>query len=354
MMNNNPMVSLLGAGKTAKPDPSRRFGDKRDITEDQTRQFSKLFEEETDKTDKGNKKEETGKGLIEGKKEEKSEKTSEKKEFVRKEKTKMESKTEELQRQLSQKIQQRFIKTNKTLNFIYNLMYKNPDTLSVSEKQALHIEKQSPDHQVGMKEFKNMLKQKGLKMSDLSLRDFANLMKTKNHSQMRGYLDKLANMKQNGLLDETEETKDVEKGKEKIAEKQAAEKSETPRTAMENLNEALKTSKTEQSKEAEEAARQTRREEVIDQILEKVEVRNIGGRTDLQLKLNPEYLGELKINFTKDENGRMTAKFETTNREVKELLNESIDELKQSLGKQGLKIHSANIKMVDEEEIVEG
>jgi len=348
--NGNTLASLMGVGGSAQTDPSRRFGEKRDLTQDQERSFSRLFEEEASKTEKGDKnakKEETGKSLIEGKKDEKEAKETEKKQFVSKEKAKMESKTDDIQQQLAEKLQKRFTETNKTLNFIYNLVYKNPDTLSLSEKQALQIE-QNPDHTVGAGEFKKMLQQKGLKMTDLNLHDFAHLMKTKNHSQMRAYLDKLSDMKQKGLLDQTEETKEVEKGKEKVAEKQVVEKGETPKANMDGFAEVIQASKAEKNKEAEEAAQKTRREEVIDQVLQKIEVRNIGNKTELQMRLNPEYLGELKINFTQDENGHLVAKFETTSREVKELLNESIDDLKGSLGKKGLKIDSAKVELVDE------
>jgi len=263
--NGNTLASLMGVGGSAQTDPSRRFGEKRDLTQDQERSFSRLFEEEASKTEKGDKnakKEETGKSLIEGKKDEKEAKETEKKQFVSKEKAKMESKTDDIQQQLAEKLQKRFTETNKTLNFIYNLVYKNPDTLSLSEKQALQIE-QNPDHTVGAGEFKKMLQQKGLKMTDLNLHDFAHLMKTKNHSQMRAYLDKLSDMKQKGLLDQTEETKEVEKGKEKVAEKQVVEKGETPKANMDGFAEVIQASKAEKNKEAEEAAQKTRREEVI-------------------------------------------------------------------------------------------
>lgn len=350
--NNNTLASLMGVGSSNQTDSSRRFGDKRDTTQDQDRQFSRLFEDETSKTeksDKGAKKEETGKSLIEGKKDEKEARETEKKQFVNKEKAKMDSKTEDIQQQLAQKLQKRFIETNKTLNFIYNVVYQNPDTMSLSEKQALQIE-QNPDHTVGAGEFKKMLEQKGLKMTDLNLHDFAHLMKTKNHSQMRAYLDKLSDMKQKGLLDQTEETKDVEKGKEKVAEKQAVEKGETPKARMDGFAEVIQAGKAEKNKEAEEAAHKTRRDEVIDQVLQKIEVRNIGNKTELQMRLNPEYLGELKIKFTHDENGHLVAKFETTSREVKDLLNESIDDLKGSLDKRGLKLDKAKVELVDEME----
>jgi flagellar hook-length control protein FliK len=77
-----------------------------------------------------------------------------------------------------------------------------------------------------------------------------------------------------------------------------------------------------------------------------MDVRNFGDKTELQLRLNPEYLGELKMNIV-HEDGKMVAKFETTSREVRELLEESFSELNEEFGKKGLKLTGSSVKLVE-------
>jgi len=317
---------------------------KRDANDQEAKQFANLLGEETEKVEDG-KKNETGKALIEGESEKPG---KEPKKLINQEKAKMEAKNRELQEKLQQQVRKKLTKMNPALNYIYNIMYKNPDTLSLSEKQAFKLVEQSGDKDVGvgLKEFSDMLKHKGLKMRDLSLRDFSKLISRKGRSQIDAYLDKVANDKRNGLLEQREEPEKLEKDKGKVDEKQVAERSEKPGARLENisqLNEALKADPT---KQTEKTARQVKREEVIDQIIKHIEVRNIGEMTDLKIRLNPEYLGELKMNIT-FEDGRMTTRFETTSREVRQLLKDSLEELKGEMRKKGLKIDRADVKLVD-------
>lgn len=335
------MATFL-AGKSQQTIPARGRGQKRDATEDQGRMFSQMLEEESSKGKKEKSKDNTEKSLIEGQKE-KTE-TQDKKEFVR-DKGKTDNKSEELQKKLQEQVQKKMTQMNPTLNYLYNLMYKNPDALSMTEKQMFQLEQHS-EYGVGMKEFNSLLKQKGLKLSMLSFNQIAKLARCKTRSQVTAFLDQMVDAKRKGELKERTEKTLVDIGKEKIAERQAVERGEAPKGRMENAAETARTQKEQQAQNAEKTQRQVKREEVIDQVIKQLEINNVGRMTELQLKLNPEYLGELKMKLT-FEDGHMTAHFETTSQEVREMLKESVDDLTSQFGKKGLKVDKTDVKLVD-------
>lgn len=100
------------------------------------------------------------------------------------------------------------------------------------------------------------------------------------------------------------------------------------------------------AKESQEAERNVKREEVIKQILQHVELRNIGNKTELTLKLNPEFLGAMKLRLLMD-GDNVTAEFNTVSPAVREAMEESREELNDALKGQGIKVARMNFKLVD-------
>lgn len=98
--------------------------------------------------------------------------------------------------------------------------------------------------------------------------------------------------------------------------------------------------------ETREAERNLKREEVIQQIIQHVELRNLGSKTELALKLNPEYLGEMKLRLL-FEDDKVTAHFDTVSPLVREAILESQDELTDALKKKGVKVGKVNVALVD-------
>lgn len=342
-MDSNTLASLLGTGSTRQTGHAQGRGKKRDATEDEGRLFSRFFEEETGKGEKGKESGKTEKALIEGKKEKDA--PEETKKHAQQEKAKMEAKAEDLQGKLQEQIRQRMTKMNPMLNYVYNLMYKNPDTLSMAEKQLLKLD-QHPEHGVGYKEFNKLLGERGIKLSSLSFNNIAKLAQCETRSQITAFLDRLVEAQRKGEMEEPFSKTLVEKGKEKMAERAAIDRGEIISSPYDNLAAFSQAVKTEQSQEAEKSAQQEKREEVIDQIIKHLEIQNFGTKTELQMRLNPEYLGELKMLITYDE-GKMTAKFETTSKEVRELLKEGMSDLTDGFNKKGLKIDHTDVKLVD-------
>lgn len=100
-------------------------------------------------------------------------------------------------------------------------------------------------------------------------------------------------------------------------------------------------------KEAGEAARQEQRRMVMDQILSNIQVRNVANQTEMQLRLNPEYLGEVKITLVHDDDGGVKAKFSTTSKVTSEVLAESKNELMEQAAGKGVRIGSMDVEYVD-------
>ena len=97
------------------------------------------------------------------------------------------------------------------------------------------------------------------------------------------------------------------------------------------------------------AADQARdRQSVIDQILQKIEVRNFNQRTELNLKLNPEYLGELRVQLVHSADGGVSANFETTSRRTRQLLKEAESELHAQAKEKGIRLGAMNFTVVDQ------
>ncbi|MFA7480317.1 MAG: flagellar hook-length control protein FliK [Vulcanimicrobiota bacterium] len=101
-------------------------------------------------------------------------------------------------------------------------------------------------------------------------------------------------------------------------------------------------------KEAGETARAEQRRAVMDQLLTKIQVRNVANQTEMQLRLNPEYLGEVKISLIHDKEGGVKATFQTTSKLTREILAENKDELMEKARSNGVRIGEMDVEFVDE------
>ncbi len=97
-------------------------------------------------------------------------------------------------------------------------------------------------------------------------------------------------------------------------------------------------------------SRSQERQSVIDQILQQIEVRNLANRTELNLKLNPEYLGELKVKLVHTDDG-VRADFETSSKQTRELLREGEEELKAQANAKGVRLRSARFRLVESQDM---
>ena len=111
--------------------------------------------------------------------------------------------------------------------------------------------------------------------------------------------------------------------------------------ALNSANKAEETHKTQRLTQTQ------KRQQVINQIVTHMEIRNFTSRDELTLRLNPEYLGELKIKINRGKDGELSAQFITDSEDTREVLQESRAELREHIEKKGMNLRSIDIEMVD-------
>lgn len=86
----------------------------------------------------------------------------------------------------------------------------------------------------------------------------------------------------------------------------------------------------------------TEQDNVLDQIVKKVELDLKSGQTEMRMQLKPENLGEVQMKVV-IEDGKLNAHFLTSTATAKEALEANVQQLKQSLQEQGVKVEKIAI-----------
>lgn len=217
--------------------------------------------------------------------------------------------------------------------FLYDMMYRNPDTLSMAEKQAMKLDEAS----------------KALKMQNAQPKENAGA--AKEAPTQAGASNKeataLAGQKFDELLGKTSKkeegkqlTTEAGQAASGAAKGEKAEKADDS-VALNSANKAEETHKTQRLTQTQ------KRQQVINQIVTHMEIRNFTSRDELTLRLNPEYLGELKIKINRGKDGELSAQFITDSEDTREVLQESRAELREHIEKKGMNLRSIDIEMVD-------
>jgi hypothetical protein len=298
MTMDNNMISRMNSQKSLsreKKSPDEAAGDNLEC-------FGKMLEERTSKLDKETK--DTANEEIYSEKKEK-EKTDEA-ERLKRMKMNLDGRTMGMK------------------DMLFSLGMKDPDSLSISQKMALGMNVEGGN--LGLEEFQNLMSSRNLNLSDLSLHDLSQLMQRSSKTQITSFLDHLVQEKS------------------RLAGEAGAPGMTTTADSRTPTNQAE--AKAAKEAEASDAQRNVKREEVIKQIIQHVELRNIGNRTELTLKLNPEYLGDMKLKlmFSGD---KVTAEFNTVSPLVREAIEESRGELMEALGKRGIKVGKVQVNLVE-------
>ncbi len=88
---------------------------------------------------------------------------------------------------------------------------------------------------------------------------------------------------------------------------------------------------------------------LLNQIVNKVELLVHSNKNEIKMKLSPEALGSLSIEITV-EKGVMTAKVFTENYQVKELIENNLNQLKINLGEKGINVSSLEVNVGQQQE----
>mgnify|MGYP005837662377 CR=1 FL=1 len=82
--------------------------------------------------------------------------------------------------------------------------------------------------------------------------------------------------------------------------------------------------------------------ELLQQVIQRVQVDLKPGQTEMRMNLKPENLGQLQMKLVL-EDGKVTAQFLTSNQNVKEALENSLSQLRQSLQEQGIRVEKLSV-----------
>jgi hypothetical protein len=229
-------------------------------------------------------------------------------------------------------------------DFVKNMQGKDPATLSMVEKGAFRVGEFAPGHNtVGSPAsgLAQMLASQGIDVSGFSPEQIKGLMSrmdTKDLGKMLSQV-KVEPGNNSSLAQDEKQLKDL---KEKLV--QASQNTPVEAQAF-NLEQLVGAGV---SKEAGEAARAEQRRQVMDQILAQIDVRNVANQTEMNLRLNPEYLGEVKITLVHDDEGGIKALFKTTSKATREVLDENGSDLIEQAKGKGVRIGSMNVELVDD------
>jgi flagellar hook-length control protein FliK len=337
--------------------PDRRQWEQRDLSHDLARNFSSVFNQELEKEDEKEVNKDGKEGKEEAEKNEQQEASNKliddnrTKEQEQKEAVKTES-VEKLQAELQEHVRERLTNLLPMLNYLYNLMYKNPDALTLLEKKAAGLDKleemdSMKKHDVEYLEFKKMLEKRGLKIEDLTLANMKKLVQHKNREELESFLDKLVNEKRDELKNQ---------GKKEISDKKDTKDEQIQRTGIENRNnlserpaealDHLKNLAGRETSRSENEEKIQKHRELVDKIIQRIDVRKLNERTELVMKLNPEFMGDLKLKLDYRDN-KISALFETTSKNLRDMLNESSRELAEAFREKSLNLTDTRVILVE-------
>ncbi|MBI2266783.1 MAG: flagellar hook-length control protein FliK [Armatimonadetes bacterium] len=222
----------------------------------------------------------------------------------------------ELQKQLSGKTGE----LSPLHKFLYFLCYKDPSSLSLSEKKMLGLSETTPGN-VGYQEFQKMLKERGLQLGELSWKDLSAMAKLETREELERFLDSL-------------------KGRRDHFDKRG--KGDAGELMSRNLQLIARDAKiggqplfVGTSVPVEDKAKTTDlRQDIIDQILHRIEWRNLDKGSEAFIQMNPEFLGPLNVRMIVEKD-KVVASFKAGSARVRETIEENLDELKSALAQQG-------------------
>lgn len=94
------------------------------------------------------------------------------------------------------------------------------------------------------------------------------------------------------------------------------------------------------------APKELNKTEILSQIYNKLDNIKEEGTTKINIVLKPENLGKINLELINGKDG-LTAKMTTDNAQVKELLDKSLNSLKDTLGSQGINVNTVTVKIED-------
>ncbi len=195
--------------------------------------------------------------------------------------------------------------------FLYDLVYRDPSTWSTADKAHYHVEK----GQVSLREFYKMMEDRKLKIHELSEAQIGRIARMDTRRQLTLFLDGIS---RDSLL-----------GQQQASARRFDRPFGDLKTSLQEIQQ------TQRIKES----------EIIEQVVRQISLRRVGKSSEVNIILNPEALGEVRLQILVKEN-QVTAKFKATSHAVREILSTHLDELNQALVKQGLDVKGLEVEKI--------
>ena len=225
--------------------------------------------------------------------------------------------------------------TKKVQNLLHNIAFKDASALSVFERHNFQVGEFAKD-KVGLTDLQRMLAHKGVQVKDLSFQQLQRLAEQSSPKELQRLLD--------SFLAEAKGDKAA------VSREQTAASGSMNHGLLEHMM-ADEATTVKETQKANTSHAQQERQKVLDQILAQVKVRNLANQTEMSLRLNPEYLGEVRIQLTHDEGG-VRASFETTSQKTKAILAEAEEEMVAGINDRGIRMNKMEVRLVDSIDVV--
>jgi len=223
---------------------------------------------------------------------------------------------------------------------------------------------------VGLKELQKLMAQRGISFSQLDAGKLSKLSTMHSSTEVSSFLNQLVkelkydkdekgfsgignhqflNSKKENKSQKVNKMEDVKKVGDKEDEKDdklqetssAATNVDKQNVAFGNFFEGAKVSEFQQGGKME--------QQILQQIISKMDIDVEKAKSEVSIKLNPEYLGEARLTLVVDKDKKtVSVNCKTTSRESKKALEGNIKSLEEAFAKSGLKMEKCEISLVDE------
>jgi len=216
--------------------------------------------------------------------------------------------------------------------------------------------------EVGLKDLQKLMAQKGITFAQLDQQQLGKLNTTHSKAEVNNFLNQLAKKlrydnDKNDLLTGTEllgDKKEVkgEKVKETGKKEQIGDRKEELEAAAENIDKKQGVPLSQffdQAKLSEFKQGSPMEQQIMKQIMDKMEINTEKAKSEVAMKLNPEYLGEVRLNMTVDkEKGTVSVNFKTGTKTAKKALEGNMQSLEAAFSAAGLKLDKFEVSIDDQ------
>lgn len=325
--------------------------------EDQNYSFSDALSEKETQSDKAEKKEMEKQDIVKTETQEEANKKEYTK-FVERHKLDVDKNTLEAKTAMTpQMATQMPVSTNSMIN-MQNMV------ASFSGNQL------SNQGQVGLQELRKLMAQRGISFNRLNAQELAKLSTIHSNVEVTNFLNQLVKKMRNEDKDQnvtasaqqilgektTEKDQKVNEaeGKKKMDNNPDDKEAENLLTSaasgsVEKLQGAPLSQFFQSAKLSEFQQGSQMEQQILKQVMDKMEINTEKAKSEVAIKLNPEYLGEIKLNMKVDKDkGTVTINFKTTSREARKTLENNLSILESAFENAGLKLEKYEVSLEDE------